>query len=146
VHEKACVVLEERVTSALTINDLVRTDRSATLPDAVHRRSMTAGLQRRREPLLDTPGGNGRDVRSWSRLRGNRRDGVPISGASDQRAYWRNLCSGIESITVLTDNELAGAGVPAERLSDPPMSSRTHPSDIDQFDAAFFEYSPTEAR
>jgi acyl transferase domain-containing protein/surfactin synthase thioesterase subunit/acyl carrier protein len=68
-------------------------------------------------------------------------------GASDQRAYWRNLCSGIESITVLTDNELAGAGVPAERFSDPAyVKAAPILPDIDQFDAAFFEYSPTEAR
>jgi acyl transferase domain-containing protein/surfactin synthase thioesterase subunit len=68
-------------------------------------------------------------------------------GASDQRAYWHNLCSGIESITVLTDNALAAAGVPAERLSDPAyVKAAPILPDIDQFDAAFFEYSPTEAR
>ena len=68
-------------------------------------------------------------------------------GAPDQRAYWRNLCSGIESITFLTDNELAAAGVPAERLGDSAyVKAAPILPDIDQFDAAFFEYSPTEAR
>jgi acyl transferase domain-containing protein/surfactin synthase thioesterase subunit/acyl carrier protein len=68
-------------------------------------------------------------------------------GASDQRAYWRNLCSGIESITVLTDNELSAAGVPTERLGDPAyVKAAPILPGIDQFDAAFFEYSPTEAR
>ena len=68
-------------------------------------------------------------------------------GARDQRAYWRNLCSGIESITVLTDNELATTGVPTEQLSDPAyVKAAAILANIDQFDAAFFEYSPTEAR
>ena len=35
-------------------------------------------------------------------------------GAADHRAYWRNLCEGIESVTRLTDDELAAAGVPQE--------------------------------
>jgi hypothetical protein len=34
VHEKVCVVFEERVTSVRTIDDLVRAYRSATFPDA----------------------------------------------------------------------------------------------------------------
>ena len=34
VHEKVCVVLEERVTSVCTIDDLVRAYRSANFPDA----------------------------------------------------------------------------------------------------------------
>jgi acyl transferase domain-containing protein/surfactin synthase thioesterase subunit len=68
-------------------------------------------------------------------------------GAPDQRAYWHNLCSGIESITVFTDDELAAAGVPAQRLSDPAyVKAAPILPDIDQFDATFFEYSPTEAR
>ena len=68
-------------------------------------------------------------------------------GAADHRAYWRNLCNGHESITALTDEELAAAGVPAELLQDPAYvkAASTLP-DIDQFDAAFFEYSPAEAR
>jgi acyl transferase domain-containing protein len=68
-------------------------------------------------------------------------------GASDYRAFWRNLCSGTESITVLTDDELGAAGVPAEHLSDPSyVKAAPILADIDQFDAAFFEYSPAEAR
>jgi acyl transferase domain-containing protein/surfactin synthase thioesterase subunit/acyl carrier protein len=68
-------------------------------------------------------------------------------GAPDQRAYWRNLCSGTESITALTDNELAAVGVPAERLNDPAyVKAAPILPDIDQFDATLFEYSPAEAR
>jgi acyl transferase domain-containing protein/surfactin synthase thioesterase subunit/acyl carrier protein len=68
-------------------------------------------------------------------------------GAADHWAFWRNLCAGIESITALTDDELAAAGVPAELLQDPAyVKAASVLPDIDQFDAAFFEYSPAEAR
>jgi acyl transferase domain-containing protein/surfactin synthase thioesterase subunit/acyl carrier protein len=68
-------------------------------------------------------------------------------GAADHRAYWRNLCAGIESITPLTDDELAAAGVPDDLLRDPAyVKAASVLNDIDQFDAAFFEYSPAEAR
>jgi acyl transferase domain-containing protein len=68
-------------------------------------------------------------------------------GAADHRAYWRNLCEGIESVARLTDDELAAAGVPAELLHDPSyVKAASILPDIDQFDAALFEYSPAEAR
>src|SRR5216683_7378536 len=67
--------------------------------------------------------------------------------AADHWAYWRNLCDGIESVTPLTDDELAAAGVPIELLRDPSyVKAASVLADIDQFDAAFFEYSPAEAR
>jgi acyl transferase domain-containing protein/surfactin synthase thioesterase subunit/acyl carrier protein len=68
-------------------------------------------------------------------------------GAADPRAYWCNLCDGIESVTPLTDDELTAAGVPAELLRDPSyVKAASILRDIDQFDATFFEYSPAEAR
>jgi acyl transferase domain-containing protein/surfactin synthase thioesterase subunit/acyl carrier protein len=68
-------------------------------------------------------------------------------GAADHRAYWRNLCEGVESVTVLPDDELAAAGVPAALLQDPSyVKAASILPDIDQFDAALFEYSPAEAR
>src|SRR6202008_2879673 len=68
-------------------------------------------------------------------------------GAADHRAYWRNLCDGIESLTVLTDGELAAAFLPSQLLQDPSyVKAASILPDIDQFDAAFFEYSPAEAR
>ena len=68
-------------------------------------------------------------------------------GAADPRTYWRNLCEGIESVSVLTDDELAAAGVSPELLQDPSyVKAASVLADFDQFDAAFFEYSPAEAR
>src|SRR5262245_35209806 len=68
-------------------------------------------------------------------------------GAADHSAFWRNLCEGVESISALSDDDLVSAGVPAGLLSDPSyVKAAALLPDIDQFDAAFFEYSPQEAR
>ncbi|MGZ3328953.1 MAG: type I polyketide synthase, partial [Xanthobacteraceae bacterium] len=68
-------------------------------------------------------------------------------GAADPSAFWRNLCEGVESITALSDEELLSAGVPSELLRSPSyVKAASLLPDIDQFDAAFFEYSPEEAR
>jgi acyl transferase domain-containing protein/surfactin synthase thioesterase subunit len=68
-------------------------------------------------------------------------------GAANHPAFWRNLCEGVESIRALSDEELLSAGVP-----DPLLRNSSYVKvasllpDIDRFDAAFFEYSPEEAR
>ena len=67
-------------------------------------------------------------------------------GAANPREYWRNLCDGVESIRFFSDAELAEAGVPAATLQDPAyVKASPTIADIEQFDAAFFEYSPREA-
>jgi len=67
-------------------------------------------------------------------------------GALDYRAYWNNLCNGVESITALSDEELAVAGIPTELLQDPSyVKAASALPGIDLFDAGFFEYSPREA-
>ncbi len=85
---------------------------------------------------------------------GNNSAGVAIvgiacrfPGAGDASAFWQNLCDGVESISALSDEELLSAGVPAELLRDPSyVKAAALLPDSDQFDAAFFEYSPEEAR
>jgi acyl transferase domain-containing protein/surfactin synthase thioesterase subunit/acyl carrier protein len=73
--------------------------------------------------------------------------GCRFPSAADHRAFWRNLSEGIESITALTDDALIAAGVPSESLQDPSYVKATPLlQDCDLFDAAFFEYSPHEAR
>ena len=68
-------------------------------------------------------------------------------GAPDHSAFWRNLCEGVESISTLSDEELLSAGVPSELLRDSSyVKAASLLPDIDQFDAAFFEYSPEETR
>jgi acyl transferase domain-containing protein/NADPH:quinone reductase-like Zn-dependent oxidoreductase/short-subunit dehydrogenase/acyl carrier protein len=67
-------------------------------------------------------------------------------GASSIEAFWANLAAGIDSITDLSDAELASAGVPAELRRDP-RYVRAAPvlEGVELFDAAFFGYAPREA-
>ncbi|WP_394827258.1 amino acid adenylation domain-containing protein [Pendulispora albinea] len=67
-------------------------------------------------------------------------------GAPDVRAFWRNLCAGVESIATLTDEELLAAGVDPAQVSDPRyVRARAVLDGIDRFDAGFFGFSPREA-
>lgn len=67
-------------------------------------------------------------------------------GAADVPSFWRNLRDGVESITVLSDEELLAAGEDPARLADPNyVRAAAVLDDIDQFDAAFFGVTPREA-
>ena len=87
-------------------------------------------------------------------MSGSRPAGVAIvgiacrfPGAADHAAFWQNLCDGVELISALSDEDLRSAGVPVEQLRDPSyVKAASLLPDIDRFDAAFFEYSPEEAR
>ena len=68
-------------------------------------------------------------------------------GARTLDEVWRNLAGGVESIARWSDEELLASGVPAAHLADsryvkaaPVLDEPGH------FDAAFFGYSPMEAR
>lgn len=67
-------------------------------------------------------------------------------GASSVDAFWENLRHGVESITVLADDELAKAGVPASeyRRSDYVRAAAILEG-VEHFDAAFFDIPPREA-
>jgi acyl transferase domain-containing protein/surfactin synthase thioesterase subunit len=68
-------------------------------------------------------------------------------GAVDHLAFWKNLCDGVESISALSEEHLRSAEVPDHLLRNPSyVRAASLLPDIDQFDAAFFEYSPEEAR
>jgi amino acid adenylation domain-containing protein len=67
-------------------------------------------------------------------------------GARDPDQLWRNLAQGLESITFFTDEELRAAHVPEALLQDPSyVRARGAVGEVEQFDAAFFGYSPREA-
>ncbi len=67
-------------------------------------------------------------------------------GAPDIDTFWRNLRDGVESISALSDADLAAAGVPAA-LRDDPRYVKAAPllDDIELFDAELFGYTPREA-
>ena len=68
-------------------------------------------------------------------------------GADGIDQFWRNLCAGIESITFFSDDELCASGVDdcAIRNSQYVKAAPLLPN-FDRFDAAFFGYTPREAR
>ncbi len=67
-------------------------------------------------------------------------------GARDAGELWRNLRDGVESIAVLTDEDLTSAGVDPALLADPRYVRAKGALDgADLFDAAFFGFTPREA-
>ncbi len=68
-------------------------------------------------------------------------------GAPTIAQLWRNLCEGVESISLFTDEELRAAGVEPEAIADPnAIKYSGYVADSDKFDAAFFGFTPREAR
>ena len=67
-------------------------------------------------------------------------------GAKNVDEFWQNLCDGRESISFYTDEEVAAAGVDPAWLRDPNyVKAGAVLSDIEMFDASFFDISPREA-
>jgi len=68
-------------------------------------------------------------------------------GARDLDEFWQNLAGGIESITRLSDKEIVECGVPAAWLNNPNyVKAAPILDEPGHFDAAFFGFSPLEAR
>ena len=67
-------------------------------------------------------------------------------GAHTVGEFWRNLCDGVESITVFTPEELIEAGLDPETVNDPDyVPARAILDDVTGFDAGFFGMSPRMA-
>src|SRR5436305_12649637 len=67
-------------------------------------------------------------------------------GAANIDAFWRNLRDGVESITFLTDGELAARGVDQATLCDPGFVKAAATLDnVEAFDAPFFGINLREA-
>jgi amino acid adenylation domain-containing protein len=67
-------------------------------------------------------------------------------GANDVEAFWENLQNGVESITFFSDEEVRQAGIDNATLNQPHyIKAGGVLSEVDQFDAPFFDFSPKEA-
>ncbi|NEO53143.1 MAG: type I polyketide synthase [Okeania sp. SIO3B5] len=67
-------------------------------------------------------------------------------GARNLEEFWDNLKKGVESISLLSDKQLRESGITPEILNAPNyLKVNGTVSDIDMFDANFFQYSPKEA-
>src|SRR5438046_7742073 len=68
-------------------------------------------------------------------------------GAPNIDEFWRNLAGGVESITRLSDQEIIESGVPPSYLRNPDyVKAAPILEEPGAFDAAFFGFSPQEAR
>ncbi|MGB3614699.1 MAG: beta-ketoacyl synthase N-terminal-like domain-containing protein, partial [Elainellaceae cyanobacterium] len=65
-------------------------------------------------------------------------------GAPNVEAFWQNLCDGVESISTFPPSDLEPAD-PAWLTQTNYVNAGAALDDVDQFDAAFFGYSPREA-
>ncbi|HET9210498.1 MAG TPA: type I polyketide synthase, partial [Thermoanaerobaculia bacterium] len=65
-------------------------------------------------------------------------------GAESVAGFWRNLCDGVESLIVLSDEQMASVPAAQRRSPSYVRIARTIP-DVDKFDAAFFGVNPREA-
>jgi acyl transferase domain-containing protein/SAM-dependent methyltransferase/acyl carrier protein len=67
-------------------------------------------------------------------------------GADDLDQYWRNLAAGVESITVLSHEDMRAAGVPEDIIRLPGYVNAAPLLDgVDLFDAEFFGFSARDA-
>ena len=70
-----------------------------------------------------------------------------VPGADDLNAFWHNLRSGQESIRFFSETELQDAGVEPELIASPNYIRGTGVlSNITDFDAEFFSFTPAEAK
>ncbi|HEX2188907.1 MAG TPA: type I polyketide synthase, partial [Longimicrobiaceae bacterium] len=68
-------------------------------------------------------------------------------GAKDVDEFWRNLREGVESITHFSEEELERATINPEELADPGyVKARGVLEGVEEFDAAFFDFTPREAQ
>lgn len=67
-------------------------------------------------------------------------------GAADVAQFWRNVCTGVESISFFSEEELIAAGIAPEAVRNPHyVKAAGVVEGADLFDAAFFGYYPREA-
>lgn len=67
-------------------------------------------------------------------------------GAKNIDIFWKNLCSGQESITFFTREEMLSDGVDEQLINNPNhVNAGGILEDYDKFDAGFFKYTPREA-
>jgi len=67
-------------------------------------------------------------------------------GAKNIDQFWQNLRDGVESISFFTDENLLATGIDSAKLSNPNyVKAASTLSDIELFDASFFNFTPYEA-
>jgi len=69
-----------------------------------------------------------------------------VPGAKNIDEFWTNLSNGVESISILTDEDLQALGIDATMYNSPQyVKAAPILQDVEYFDANFFSFSPREA-
>src|ERR1035438_21807 len=67
-------------------------------------------------------------------------------GAKNIEEFWRNLCDGVESISSISLQDMLDAGVNPAMAHDPQrVLAVSTLTDVENFDAGFFDFSPRQA-
>ncbi|MBN1866412.1 amino acid adenylation domain-containing protein [Candidatus Sumerlaeota bacterium] len=67
-------------------------------------------------------------------------------GARSVDEFWKNLCDGVESISIFSEEEVVASGVPEALARNPAyVKAGFRAPDTDRFDAQFFGFTPREA-
>jgi len=102
--------------------------------------------EERLEPLASRTNGRNGDARRHHEAIAIIGMAGRFPGARDVDSFWRNLCSGVESICFFLEEELRSAGVGEELIRDPAyVPARGVLEGVEGFDAEFFGYAPREA-
>jgi amino acid adenylation domain-containing protein len=129
--------LRETVGAEISMVDLFRHPTVASLARFLAPEEAAATVQPRRRPGPSAPA---RTEIAIVGMAGR------FPGAPSVEEFWRRLRAGDECITFLSDEELAASGVAPELLADPAYVRAAGVIDgPDEFDAAFFGFSPREA-
>ncbi|TGV01519.1 hypothetical protein EN829_057150, partial [Mesorhizobium sp. M00.F.Ca.ET.186.01.1.1] len=66
--------------------------------------------------------------------------------AKDANQFWDNLKNGVEGISFFSEEEMLQSGIDPALCNDPNyVKAKGYLEGIDQFDSAFFDYTPREA-
>jgi acyl transferase domain-containing protein/thioesterase domain-containing protein/ubiquinone/menaquinone biosynthesis C-methylase UbiE/acyl carrier protein len=69
-----------------------------------------------------------------------------LPGAKNPEEFWQNLKNGVESITFFSEQELLSSGIDPAMLKEPNyIKAKGALDNVNEFDAAFFGFSPKEA-
>ncbi|HEY0733607.1 MAG TPA: amino acid adenylation domain-containing protein, partial [Herpetosiphonaceae bacterium] len=133
--------LQNRLQREIPLLELFRYPTIRALADHLGAASATAVAEPKieRKPPTAQPVGHATDIAIIA-VAGR------FPGAPTVEQLWHNLRAGVESVTFFSDDELRQAAIDPALLSNPAyVKARAVLPEIEQFDAAFFGYSPREA-
>jgi myxalamid-type polyketide synthase MxaB len=127
--------LQEKLKHPLTVADMFKYPTVAALAQYFRQEKTENNFQQPRSRISDRE----RDIAVIGMS-------CRFPGANNIDEFWQNLCDGVESIAIFSDEEIRANGVDSKLLQNPKyVKARPILPDIESFDADFFGYTPKEA-